>query len=149
VWWKLVPYAPRGPSGLPAPIQEQANRGFKPPVFLRGFFAAAQQSHALRCTGDKDEELLGQRFRIGKLDHAAIGIDRQDTDNFAKWAMAIALDKELRKAGESGCFGNEKAMEGKNLWPERQTDGPQHRAGADLRCFADIDAVGYGALDHP
>ena len=47
---------------LPAPIQEQANRGFEPSVFLRGFLAAAQQSHPLRCTGDKDEELLGQGF---------------------------------------------------------------------------------------
>jgi hypothetical protein len=114
----------RGPSGLPAPIQEQANRGFEPPVFLRGFLVTAQQSHALRCTGDKDEELLGQRFRIAKFDHAAIGIDRQDTDDFAKRAMAIALDKELRKAGESGCFGNEQAMKGKNLGPERQVQEP-------------------------
>jgi hypothetical protein len=38
--------------------------------------------------------------------------------------MAIALDKELRKAGESGCFGSEKAMEGKNLGPERQIQEP-------------------------
>jgi hypothetical protein len=38
--------------------------------------------------------------------------------------MAIALDKELRKAGESGCFGSEKAMEGKNLGPERQIKEP-------------------------
>jgi hypothetical protein len=54
------------------------------------------------------------------LQHAAIGIDRQDTDNFAKGTTAIALDKELRKVGESGCCGNEQAMEGKNLGPERQ-----------------------------
>jgi hypothetical protein len=114
----------RGPSGLPAPIQEQAHRGFKPAVFQRGFLAAAQQSHALWHTCGKDEELLGQKFRIAKLDHAAIGIDRQDTDNFAKGATAIALDKELRKAGESGCFGNEQAMEGKNLGPERQVQKP-------------------------
>src|SRR5690242_13205053 len=53
-----------GPSGLPAPIHEQANRGFEPPVFLQGFLAAAQQSQALRYTGDKDEELLGEQFRI-------------------------------------------------------------------------------------
>ncbi len=58
------------------------------------------------------------------MDHAAIGIDRQDTDDFAKGAMAIALDKELRKAGESGSFGNEQAMEGKNLGPERQVQEP-------------------------
>jgi ABC-2 type transport system permease protein len=31
----------------------------------------------------------------------------------------------------------------------RATDGAQHRAGADLRCSADIDAASYGALDHP
>jgi hypothetical protein len=36
-----------GPSGLPASIQEQVNRGFKPPVFLRGLLAADQQGHAL------------------------------------------------------------------------------------------------------
>ena len=58
------------------------------------------------------------------MDHAAIGIDRQDTDNFAKRAMAIALDKELREAGESGRFGNEQAMEGKNFWPERHVQKP-------------------------
>ncbi len=56
----------RGPSGLPAPIQEQANRGFEPPVFLHGFLAAGQQSHALWCTGDKNEEMLGQKFRVAK-----------------------------------------------------------------------------------
>jgi hypothetical protein len=91
---------------------------------LREFLAAAQQSHALRCTGDKGEELLGQRFRVAKFDHAAIGIDRQDMDNFAKRAMAIALDKELRKIWESGCFGNEQAMEGKDFGPERQVQEP-------------------------
>jgi hypothetical protein len=131
-WWFAARVAPtpqqgrsaqetaRGPSGAPAPIQEQANRGFEPAVFQRRFLAAAQQSHALWHAGDKDEELLGQKFRITKLDHAAIGIDRQDTDNFAKGATAIALDKELRKARESGCFGNEQTMECKNLGPERQ-----------------------------
>jgi hypothetical protein len=36
-----------GPSGLPAPIQEQANRGFEPPVFPRGFLAAASFDEAL------------------------------------------------------------------------------------------------------
>jgi hypothetical protein len=35
-------------SGLPAPIQDQANRGFEPPVFLRGFLAAIELS---RYTG--------------------------------------------------------------------------------------------------
>jgi hypothetical protein len=35
------------PSGLPAPVQKQADRGFKPPLFPREFFAGAQQSHAL------------------------------------------------------------------------------------------------------
>jgi hypothetical protein len=87
------------PSPPPATIQEQANRGFEPPVLLRGFLAAAQQ----------DEELFGQRLRIVKLDYATIGIDRQDTDNCAKRAMTIAFDKELREAGESGRFSNEQA----------------------------------------
>jgi hypothetical protein len=113
-----------GPSGPPTSIEEQANRGFKPPVFLRGFLAADQQGHALGKTDDKDEELLGQEFRIAKFDYASIGIDRQDTDNFAKGAIAIALDKELCKAGESGRLGNEQTMKGKNLWPERQVQEP-------------------------
>jgi hypothetical protein len=38
----------RGPSGLPTPIQKQANRGFEPPIVVREFLAAAQQSQALR-----------------------------------------------------------------------------------------------------
>src|ERR1700730_4207417 len=38
--------------------------------------------------------------------------------------MAIALDKEFCKAGESGCLGNEQAMEGENLGPERQVQEP-------------------------
>ena len=48
-------------------------------------------------------------------------------------AMAIALDKELRKAGESGSFGNEQAMEGENLGPERQVQEPSSQCAKS--CF--------------
>jgi hypothetical protein len=50
-----MPETARGPSGFPAPIQEQANRGFELPVFLRGFLAAAHQSQAPWHTGDKKD----------------------------------------------------------------------------------------------
>lgn len=69
------------------------------------------------------------------MDYAAIAIDRQDTDNFAKRAVAIALDKELRETGESGRFGNEQAMEGKNFWPKRQVQKPSSQC---VKSFFDI-----------
>ena len=38
--------------------------------------------------------------------------------------MAVTLDEELRKAGEPRRLGNEQAMKGKRLRPQRQVQEP-------------------------
>jgi hypothetical protein len=92
-----------GPSGLPASIQEQANRGFEPPVFQRGFLAAAQQGHALGSTDDKDEELLGPKFRIAKFDYAAIGIDPRTRIISLRGRWRLRSTKSFARPGNLGA----------------------------------------------